>query len=142
MFTKDYIVGLVDGEGSFTAFIHSPNKDNGRKRRTRAEPKFFLKLVEKDKIILDDLKRYFNCGNIYFQKDSRKNHQNCYRFEVTKREDLEKVIIPFFEQNRLRFPSKLKDFKIFCEIMERIKKREHLTNAGLSNLYKLKQKMH
>lgn len=142
MLTKDYIVGLVDGEGSFTAYVYNPNKDNGRKRRTRAEPKFFLKLVEKDKVILDDLKKFFNCGNVYFQKDNRKNHHNCYRFEITKREHLEKVIIPFFKKNRLRFPSKLKDFKIFCEIVKKIRKEEHLTNAGLSNLYKLKQKMH
>ena len=139
---NDYIVGLVDGEGSFTVYIYNPSKTDIRKRRVRIEPKFYIKLIGKDKSILDEIKKYFNCGNIYFQKDNRKNHQNCYRFEVTKREDLEKIIIPFFKKNRLKFPSKIKDVKIFCEIVEKIKKGKHLTNTGLSNLHKLKQKMH
>lgn len=141
MFTEDYIVGLVDGEGSFTVYIR--NQDTASiKRRVKAEPRFYLKLVERDKLILDELKRYFQCGNVYFQKDSRKNHQNCYRFEVANRKDLEEIIIPFFKRNQLRFPSKIKDFKIFCDLMERIKKGEHLNSVGLRNLYKIKQKMH
>ncbi|MFH2104631.1 MAG: LAGLIDADG family homing endonuclease [Parcubacteria group bacterium] len=142
MLTKDYIIGLVDGEGSFTVYICNPDIISSRKRRAVAEPKFYVKLVEKDKKILDELKKYFNCGNVYFQKDSRKNHQNCFRFEVTKREDLREIIIPFFKKNRLKFPSKIKDFKIFCDLVARIKKGEHLTRSGLNNLYKLKQKMH
>ncbi len=141
MFTEDYIVGLVDGEGSFTVYIR--NQDIASiKRRVKAEPRFYLKLVERDKLILDELKRYFQCGNVYFQKDSRKNHQNCYRFEVANRKDLEEIIIPFFKRNQLRFPSKIKDFKIFCDLRERIKKGEHLNSVGLRNLYKIKQKMH
>src|SRR3989344_1622744 len=97
--TPDYIVGLVDGEGSFTAYVRDPDKQSDVKRRVKVEPRFFLKLVEKDKAILYALKSYFRCGNVYFQKDIRKNHQHCYRFEVTKREDLERVIIPFFDEN-------------------------------------------
>ena len=142
MLNKDYIIGLVDGEGSFTVFIRDPNKPTKVKRRVKAEPRFYLKLIEKDKIILDELKRFFNCGNVYFQKDSRKNHQNCYRFEVTSRQDLEQIIIPFFKGNFLRFPSKKKDFQIFCNLVSRIKKGEHLNKDGLSNLYKMKQQMH
>lgn len=106
------------------------------------EPRFYLKLIEKDKLILDELKNFFNCGNVYFQKDNRKNHQNCYRFEVVNRKDIEEIIIPFFKENHLKFPSKLKDFKIFCDLMNRIKKNEHLTHVGLENLYRIKQKMH
>lgn len=142
MFTKDYIVGLADGEGSFTVYVRNPDKSIKTKRRVKAEPKFYLKLVEKDKSILDNLKKYFKCGSVYFQKDRRKNHQNCYRFEVSNRKDIEKIIIPFFKRNQLRFPSKIKDFKIFCDIARRIKKGEHLNPIGLNNLYKIKQQMH
>ncbi len=142
MLSKDYIVGLVDGEGSFTAYVRDPNKPTKVKRRVKIEPRFYLKLIEKDKLILDELKKFFNCGNVYFQKDGRKNHQNCYRFEVANRKDLEEIIIPFFKENILQFPSKKKDFRIFCDLMERIKKGEHLSSEGLSNLYKIKQQMH
>ena len=140
--TPDYIVGLVDGEGSFTAYIRDPNKPTKVKRRVKVEPRFYLKLIEKDKPVLDKLRKFFDCGNVYFQKDNRKNHQACYRFEVANRRDLTEKIVPFFKENQLKFPSKRKDFEIFCDLMIRINKGEHLTPDGLRNLYSIKQKMH
>jgi len=142
MLNKDYIVGLVDGEGSFTAYIINPSEVISRKRRVKAEPKFCLKLIEKDKDILYALKKFFGCGNVYFQKDSRKNHQNCYRYEVTKRRDLENIIIPFFQSNSPRLLSKKKDFVLFCEIIREIKKGNHLNREGLIKIYNLKKQMH
>ena len=142
MLNPDYIVGLVDGEGSFTVYIRSPYSNKNVKRRSKAEPRFYLKLAEKDKDILYRLKEFFQCGNIYFQKDKRKNHQNCYRYEVANRNDLENVIIPFFKKHPLQLASKRKDFRIFCQIMEGIKQGKHLTKSGLANLYRLKQTMH
>ena len=97
MINPSYIVGLVDGEGSFTVYIKNLDDSIEAKRRARAEPKFYLKLIEKDKKILYELKNFFGCGNVYFQKDTRKNHQHCYRYEVTSRSDLANVIIPFFK---------------------------------------------
>lgn len=142
MLNQNYIIGLIDGEGSFTVYIRNPDERKKIIRRTKAEPRFCIKLIEKDKNILYKLKKFFGCGNIYFQKDKRYNHQNCYRYEVTNRSDLENIIIPFFCKYKLRLESKKKDFKIFCELVKRIKKGEHLTKLGLKNLYKIKQKMH
>ena len=142
MLNPNYVIGLVDGEGSFTVYIRDPKSKKYVKRRTKAEPRFYLKLNEKDKEILYKLKDFFKCGNVYFQRDKRKHHQNCYRYEVANRKDLERIIIPFFRKYKLKLISKEKDFKIFCKIMERIKKGEHLTELGLKKLYQLKQKMH
>lgn len=138
----DYIVGLVDGEGSFTVYVRDPGLPNETSRRVKVEPKFYVKLVEKDKEILDRLKAFFGCGSVYFQKDTRSNHQNCYRYEVYNRNDLMEKIIPFFKENRLRFPSKRKDFEIFCEMVDIISKGGHLTDQGMRELYRLKQLMH
>ncbi|MEM4188767.1 MAG: LAGLIDADG family homing endonuclease [Candidatus Hadarchaeum sp.] len=142
MLTPDYVVGLVDGEGSFTVYVRNPDSKDVRKRRTKVEPKFYLKLIERDKEILYRLKDFFGCGSVYFQRDRRKNHQNCYRYEVTKRKDLEEKIIPFFKKHPLKLASKRKDFEIFCQIMKEIKKGTHLTKAGLKRLYILKEQMH
>lgn len=142
MLKEDYIVGLVDGEGSFTVYVRDPDSVKNISRRTRAEPRFYLKLIERDKAILYRLKNFFGCGNVYFQKDSRSNHQNCYRYEVTNRNDLEKVIVPFFKVHPLQLESKKIDFEIFCRMMKMIKRGEHLKPAGLRKLYLLKQKMH
>ncbi len=141
MLNDNYITGLIDGEGSFTVYIND-GKNKDRKRRVRIEPKFYIKLIEEDKDILYQLKQYFKCGNVYFQKDKRPNHKNCYRYEVTKRDDLRNIIIPFFKKNPVKFTTKQRDFKIFCEILSAISNNEHLTSSGLAKLYRLKQKMH
>ena len=142
MLDKNYIVGLVDGEGSFSVYVRNPKDRKKTKRRVIVEPRFYLKLQEGDKKILWELKKFFRCGNVYFQKDIRKNHKDCYRYEVANRSDLIKIIIPFFKKYPLRIPSKKKDFKIFCEIMRKIEQKEHLTDEGLSQIYQLKQQMH
>jgi len=59
MFKPDYIVGLVDGEGSFTAYLKNPNDTKDVKRRVKAEPRFYIKLIENDKDILYKLKKIF-----------------------------------------------------------------------------------
>ena len=140
--TPDYIVGLVDGEGSFTVYIRDVDVEKKAKRRVVAEPKFYVKLIEKDKDILYTLKEFFGCGSVYFQKDTRPNHQNCYRFEVYNRNDLLKIIIPFFEKHKLKLISKRNDFKIFCVLMKMIMKEEHRRESGLRKMFALKQTMH
>ena len=142
MLTPDYIVGLVDGEGSFAVYIRNPEEKKHVKRRVKAEPRFYLKLNEKDRDILYALKKYFACGNVYFQRDTRKNHQNCYRYEVANQGNLRNVIIPFFLQHPLKIRSKRKDFDIFCTILQRMERKEHLQKEGLRRLYQLKQRMH
>ena len=142
MLSNDYIVGLVDGEGSFTAYVRYPGGISNKIRRVHIEPRFYVKLIARDKPILDALKKHFKCGKVYFQKDARKNHQQCFRFEVANRKHLQDIILPFFRKNHLKFPSKSHDFKVFCEIMKRIKRGEHLKESGLKKLYLLKQAMH
>ncbi|MEX2090929.1 MAG: LAGLIDADG family homing endonuclease [Candidatus Paceibacterota bacterium] len=142
MLSPEYIVGLVDGEGSFTAYVRDPDKGGITKRRVYVEPRFYIKLIEKDKDILYQLKEHFGCGSVYFQRDKRPNHQQCYRYEVFNWKELRNTIIPFFQKHPLRFVSKKRDFEIFCDIMKRLEKGEHRTNAGLKKLCQIKAKMH
>lgn len=140
--TPEYVVGLVDGEGSFTVYVRDPAKISLSTRRVQVEPKFYLKLIEKDKEILDALQMFFGCGSVYFQKDTRPNHQHCYRYEVYNRDDLRSVIIPFFKKHTLRFHSKRTDFELFCKMFEMIESGEHLNETGIRKLLELKQQMH
>ena len=140
--TNEYVVGLVDGEGSFTVYVRDPKLKKSAIRRVTVEPKFYVKLIEKDKIILDRLIDFFGCGSVYFQKDTRPNHQHCYRYEVYNRKDLLDIIIPFFQKNKLLFPSKRNDFEIFCKMMNMINKGNHLKEKGLQKLLEHKRQMH
>ena len=56
MLNNQYIVGLVDGEGSFTVYVKNPRNTAKTKRRVVIEPRFYVKLIAKDKDILYKLK--------------------------------------------------------------------------------------
>lgn len=138
----NYIVGLVDGDGSFTVYVRHPEDKKSVKRRITAEPKFYLRLIEGNKEILYEFKKFFRCGEVYFQKDKRENHQDCYRYEVFNRKDLNEIIIPFFKKHLPRVPSRRKDFNLFCQIVKLMNQGKHLTKEGLLEIHKIKQKMH
>ena len=57
MLTADYVVGLVDGEGSFAVHLN-----RSQRRRAKVEPRFCLKLRSEDRPILDALRDFFGCG--------------------------------------------------------------------------------
>lgn len=136
-----YVVGLIDGEGSFTVQVRN-SSNQVIKRRARVEPRFYVKLIARDKRVLYALKNFFKCGAIYFQKDNRPNHQQCYRYEVFNREEIKQMIIPFFRKNQLQTISRKKDFQIFCVLVEMIDQKVHFTKFGLRKMLKLKEKMH
>ena len=140
--TPEYVVGLVDGEGSFTVYVRNPKATTLRSRRVVVEPKFYLKLIERDKEVLEALRDFFGCGSVYFQKDTRPNHQHCYRFEVYRWDDLTNIIIPFFKKHPPRIASKKHDFEVFVQMMSLLNSGTHKTEKGLCRLFDLKQRMH
>ena len=126
MLTEEYVLGLVDGEGSFNVRVNNIGK------RAKVELKFSLKLRHQDKQMLDELKIFFGCGKVYIQRDKRANHSLCYRFEVQNKKDIIEKIIPFFEQNYPRLASRKRDFELF-------KKIAGLAKNDPVNLEKIKQ---
>ena len=133
MINKDYIVGLVDGEGSFNVRV---NQD--KNRRAKVELKFSLKLRHQDKEILDELQKFFGCGKVYIQRDKRKNHSLCYRFEVQNKKEIIEKIIPFFKENSPKIPSRKRDFELFHEIV----KLSEENKIDFDKIQILKQQMH
>ncbi len=133
MLDKNYILGLVDGEGSFNVQLNKP-----KNRRTRVYVRFSLKLRHQDKEILHKLQSFFGCGKVYVQKDKRKNHSLCYRYEVCSKKELMKNIIPFFEQNPPKIPSRKRDFELFRRILELLNEDKN----SLEEIRNLKIQMH
>ncbi len=142
MLHAEYIRGLVDGEGSFTVFVRDPHATKERRRRAKVEPRFIVKLQECDRPILEELVEFFRCGRIYLQKDHRANHATCFRYEVHARDDLRRVIIPFFREYPPQAPSKKRDFDLFVAILELLAQDVHATHDGLERIWTLKRRMH
>ena len=136
--SDEYVVGLTDGEGCFHVNMNNmPAYQSG----VRVQMHFHLKMQEQDRPLLEKVKNTLQCGEVYFQKEKRANHCQCYRYTVSSQEDISNVIIPFFLRNPLRSVSKRKSFKAFCGIARLIKRREHLTKKGIKEIRLLKSQM-
>ena len=140
MLTSDYIVGLTDGEGSFTVYIWPPNRKHGS-ISYRAQCHYYIKLRDDDKSLLDSVKKFFRIGRVVFQSENRPNHHHMYRFEVSNLFDLQNRIIPFFEKHKLR-SKRVKDFELFKKIVRSVLSKEHQTKGGLRKIQHWKSSMH
>ena len=145
MLSPDYIIGLTDGEGSFTVYLHPPRKI-GRytTKHYRIECHYYIKLREDELPLLKKVKRFFNCGNIYLQKDKRLNHRNCYRFEISSYQKIAEVVIPFFLKHPLYGVNRKNDFRFFYKIFKiaRDRNKKSLTKKEVKMVKELKSQMH
>jgi hypothetical protein len=110
----------------------------------RVEWHYYIKLKDDDLPLLLKVQKFFKCGNVYFQKERRANHKNCYRFEVSSYRDITNVIIPFFKKHQPKGPSRRNDFRIMCKIHKIVtnETRRHLTDVDIKRIKKLKTQMH
>lgn len=101
-----WVTGIVDAEGNFSI----------NKQKIGDKYKFSLafKVTQKEHSlgILYDLKNYFNCGHIHI--DNRK--ENAYKFNVARREDIIKYVIPHFDKYPL-ITSKYLDYLDFKKVL-------------------------
>lgn len=130
MITPDYIVGMTDGEG---CFLVSLRKDN------RIDLRFFIVQAIGNRPLLEEIQQFFNVGTVY-QKSDRQGRLPACNFEVTKRDEIYNVIIPFFKKHK---PKGIKaiSFSIFEEIAQIIKGRQDkrkLTKEELEYVTKLR----
>jgi len=141
MIDANYIVGLTDGEGCFYVNLTERDKVKNPKAHIRAKSHFYIKLRADDLVVLEKVRKYLGFGFIYFQKEKRKNHSACYRFEVNSNIDKLKLI-EFFNRNSLCSPKKKRDFEIFSRVTKMIINQKHFTSKGVSIIRQLKLSMH
>jgi len=134
----EYVVGLTDGEGCF--YVNVSNSSAYR-QGARVQLHFHLKLQEADKELLQKVCNTLECGGVYFQKEQRKNHTQCYRYTVGAWKDIDKKIIPFFKKHQLQTMSKRKSFDVFCKIADLVREDIHLQKGGIEKIRKLKSQM-
>ena len=130
----DWIVGFVDGEGSFHVAI---NKIPKMTLGFQVLPEFRVVQHERDEKILQKLKGYFGFGEITVNRKDR--HGIRKEFRVRGLENLNRLL-KFFQDNPLK-TSKYRNFKIFAEIIEAMNNKEHLTKEGLRKIAELASMM-
>ena len=134
-FLKGYVVGLVDGEGTFhVAFPRRKDFLMG----ISVIPEFHVSQSYRSKNVLELLKTIFGCG--YIKANHPNSKDNTYIYVVRDRNDLLTKIIPYFEVNQL-LTTKRNDFKIFAKVVRMMKKGLHLDSKGIIEIVKIAYKM-
>jgi hypothetical protein len=131
-----YVVGFVDGEGSFHVAIY---KDHRMKTGIKLIPEFHVSQRVSSRSVLDQLVSHFSCGYV------KANHAKSERdttvvYVVRDRNDLLKKIIPYFNRFKLQ-TEKSGDFKLFADIVGRMSKGEHRDPETLKYILNLAYQM-
>lgn len=138
-----WVIGFVDGEGCFSiGFVKQSVRSNrkGYKTGYQVSHEFVVTQGEKSLSVLIELQKFFGVGQVIINRRYDNHNEHLYRFVVRKRDDLLQIIIPFFEQYKLK-TSKSLDFKKFADCVTMIDQGEHLNRDGLIRIAEITQTM-
>ena len=125
-----WLAGFTAGEGCF--FIEV-SKSNTHIIGFQVKLLFILTQHSRDEQLMRSLIKYFACGRIHKMGEA-------FDFRVTKKCDIQNVIIPFFKKYTIHGVKAL-DFADWCEVAEMMKQKKHLTPSGLDQIKKIKARM-
>ena len=138
-----WVIGFVDGEGCFSiGFVKQSGRGKRKGYKTGYQVSHELAVTQGEKSLstLLELQKFFGIGQVTINRRYDNHKEHLYRFVVRKREDLLKIIIPFFEQYSLK-TSKNLDFKKFAACVRMIDQGIHLTRDGLIEIAQTTQTM-
>jgi len=138
-----WITGFVDGEGCFSiGFVKQPTTKRRKGYKTGYQVWYEFAVTQGVKSLpaLEELQQFFGVGKLFLNKRYDNHKEHLYRYVVRKREDLLKVIIPFFQTNQLK-TSKRQDFEKFVQCLKIIESGDHLTQKGLIDIALITQTM-
>ena len=136
--SEEYVVGITDGEGCFYVNV---SKSSAYRSGYLVQLHFHLKLQARDGDVLWKICNTLKCGSVYFQKENRENHTQCYRYTVNSQKDIFETLIPFFIAHPLQTTSKSASFETFCQIAKLVQQGRHRTIEGVEEIVALKKNM-
>ena len=131
-----YVTGITDGEGSFHIALY---QDKRMRMALKVIPEFHVSQNATSRQMLEELRQFFNCGNIKINHRGRQSDQTLV-LVVRNRDDLLTKIIPFFQKYQLR-TTKKKDFEIFSQIVLMMSQKEHQNQVGAKKIINLAYQM-
>ena len=106
-----WIVGFVDGEGCFSINLvrqAGSGTRNGYKTGYQIGHSFAVVQGARSIETLQALRAFFGVGTLCVNRRRDSHKEDLYRYCVTRRDDLTRVIIPFFREHQLRTAKRLK----------------------------------
>ena len=125
-----WIVGFVDGEGCFcVSLFRNATSATG----FQVFPEFVVTQGARSLRVLELIQMHFECGRIYLNSRKDNHRENLHRYCVRSRQDLENIIVPFFDRHSL-MSEKKQDFELFKQVLAAMKVHKHLTKQGLADI--------
>jgi hypothetical protein len=143
LITIGWIIGFVDGEGCFSiGFTRQPDRVSRKGYKTGFQVSHRFAVVQGARSVssLVKLQEFFGVGAVSINRRYDNHKEHLYRYGVQRRDDLLKVIVPFFRRHGLQ-TSKRDDFEKFALSLELCRQGRHLTTAGLIEIAQLAQTM-
>jgi hypothetical protein len=125
-----YLAGFVDGEGSFNVSL--------RKRNDHAmgwQVVLAFNVSQKDKTVLALLKKHLSCGTLWQRSDG------VWYYNVHNPIAIYKNVLPFFDRFTFLSAVKKRNFSIFRKIAFMVMDNKHLTQYGLQEIVRLREKL-
>ena len=106
----EWIVGFVDGEGSFSVITVEKRSTMGPELSSNYKVWLHFQITQhsRDTLLMERIVTYFGCGSV------KKRNTDAVDFKLNKFETLNNIIIPFFLKSPLQ-SSKQSDFQSFVE---------------------------
>lgn len=125
-----YIVGFIDGEGSFNISF--------RKKRDYIlhwQPVLSFNVSQRERTMLDLLQQYFHCGIVKTRADG------LHSYDVTNPTSLWEKIIPFFDQHPFLSHNKQRNYSLFKQAVQLMYHKQHLQMHGLRQLVAIREQI-
>jgi hypothetical protein len=126
----NYLAGFTDGEGSFNVSLRK-REDHQMKWQVVLT----FNVSQRESYILSQFKKYLGCGRIQQRQDG------LHMYVCSNPLSIQERIIPFFRKFILRSQQKKKNFSVFCQIAEKVFRKEHLTSQGLEEIIRLRESL-
>lgn len=125
-----YIVGFVDGEGSFNISLRK-KKDY----RIGWQPVLSFNVSQRERTLLDLMSYYFQCGIVKCRKDG------VHSYDVTNPYDLMTKVLPFFDKYQFFSEKKKKTFDLFKLAVYLMSEKRHLKQSGFEELLDIREEI-
>jgi len=123
-----YLVGFVDGEGSFSVSLKSMPV---RPFKFQIDPSFYLYQHENNKWILELVQKFFHGGSIH----RKTSPYSVYTYALRGVRNMKEKIVPFFTKHPLLVKRPV--FDIFSKIVFMMDRQEHHHYDGFTHIVKM-----
>jgi hypothetical protein len=132
-----YVVGFIDGEGSFSVSIY---EDKTMRNKIYVRPEFSIELRADDRRILERIQKVLRCGRIFKCNYERYGWYPHVKYKIGRLNELNDILFLFLEKWPLQ-AKKAEVFPFFKQVVQMMIRKEHLTKNGLRKIVKLQKKI-